>query len=199
MKLLKIKINNYLFIVLILLDVVLLIITISLNFERNNLLLKYNVLFLKYHNNFSEGSLLNPYYYKYKKIYFNEPNMKEVKKSLKIVALFSEKDCIECTEIEVKYLNILFKSFPKNLIVYIVGSNKNYLKSLGANFNFKEITKNEKDKIFSENIFYHTPLIFLIGPDDTIFDIHKPEPGVKIKTKIFYSKVYELFNHFFKK
>lgn len=182
--------KKILIIILVFLNAILII----KNYNDLNLLqkksIKYNSLFLKFHENYDKRSIYNPSTHKYKVIKVHEVFNK--RQNYHLVAFLDDKSCIECVQKETHFLNKFYNKFPFNLDVYFIGDDKTLLDKLGAEFPF--IVKSECPKIFKENIkdAWSTPFILFVSPDNIVLDIHKIETGVSIKSKVFYSNIFNL-------
>ncbi|MCF8242018.1 MAG: hypothetical protein K9J16_11580 [Melioribacteraceae bacterium] len=158
----------------------------------NTLNKRNNELFLEFHENLAENSILNPTHHKYKFIKMNNDYINN--KQFHLFAFLDEKSCIECTQKEIQYLNEFYHLFPSYLTVHYLGEDIEYLKDLGAKFNYIKIQN--LSNIFENNfeVAWNVPFVFLVNPENIIFSIHKIETGASIKSKLFYYNMNKLFS-----
>ena len=181
---------------------ILLLINIIILYDYYIIIDKYNTCIKKvrkintefYENNLKK-SLYNPIEHLYNKIIYTYPSDTS-KYPFTLIAEFEEKGCPTCIKKEIKELNIFYKVYPRKLKVFHFGQDKKFLKQYGAKFKYTIIDTSAL--LFTKKLNYNKPLVLLIGPDNTIYNIHKAEKGVSVKTRIFYNRIMNLFQYIYK-
>lgn len=166
---------------------------VKINVLLNNIAAKKNEL-KKYQYFDSENKkyqkFVNFSTYKFNEIKFVY-DLKIARNKLHLIAILDDMSCPSCVEMEVEYLNKLNLSFPNCLTVYFVGENNNYLKSIGAKFQYYIVKSN--NKFFDRDFKFSKPASFLIGKDNLIYLSHIAESGGVNKSRIFFNQVQYLF------
>jgi hypothetical protein len=138
------------------------------------------------------GKLINPLPHIYNEIKYRSEIFNKPAKIPYLVVLFDDKGCPNCIQQNIDELNKLYSIYSSSIIVYYQGKRKNYISLFNPIFSYQTI---EQDKeLFTKRMDYVKPLVFLIGEDDIIYDIHRAEAGVSQKTILFYNKIKAIFD-----
>lgn len=144
-----------------------------------------------------KGRLLNPLPHYYNKIEYKLSNHYSPKRKPFLLALFDENGCPSCLDYNIKILNQFKLKYDSNLLVFYQGTEGKYLKKYKPNFEYYVIDSNYE--LFTKKMDYAKPLLFFIGRDNVVYDIHRSEVTSLNKTKIFFDKTEKILDAIYAK
>jgi hypothetical protein len=145
----------------------------------------------RFFGNIDNNEVLNPDLFRYNKITFANKYSHHIKIWPSLILVFDDKGCLPCIKYEIEMINELYEKFPNRIIVFYSGVSKKFLETFSPKFPY--ITLNPEDNLFSKEITFNKPFALFISKDNEIYDIHKAEVGVFLKSNIFYSRITKLF------
>lgn len=157
--------------------------SISITRKYENVLIKTQ---RRFYENPKKDILLNPTDYRYNEIRLFDKYLEYNDPELFLICVFDGKGCSPCMITEIKLINEVFLQYPNRVKAFIIGDNSKMMAQYNPLFDFTVLSS--YDSLFSDYTLYPKNNNIIVNNRGEIIDIHRPEVGVNLKSKLFYSR-----------